>query len=48
MVRGGVTTHTMGREVGRERVCSVPEVLPPFTGISDVSSVYWFNHGSMI
>ena len=47
MVGGGVTTHTMGREVGRERVCSVPEVLPPCTGISDVSSVYSFNPGSM-
>ena len=40
MVEGRVTTHTMGREVGRERVYSVPEVLSPCTGISDVSSVY--------
>ena len=38
VVGGGVTTHTMGRELGGGG--SVHEVLPPCTGISDVSSVY--------
>ena len=31
----------MGREVGRERVCSVPEEMPPCTGISDVYIVHY-------
>ena len=40
VVGGGVTTHTMGRELGGGGGGSVHEVLPPCTGISDVSSVY--------